>query len=243
MSFRPRSQTMIRITGLRAAGVIAFLALTVSASSAHATDFSKNHPNGFFWLGPGCCNGDARGGTRDYVNVPGTGTLPAAQCDLAYSRGTEETHNQQIQTGFHRCSSGAANGPCVSHPNWWSFVEIEDAGGSYHCTQFSDAGSGVNHKYSVYTGGGPGALTWTAFIDGASTGISLTFATASDVEIHEGTEYTGGFNDSFQVSVTFPGPWERWNGSSWVAVQSSYVQMDDGWVRTGGPPNSFTIAH
>lgn len=226
---------MIRVNTL-----VAVLAVLVGglafAGSATADDFRSTNPSGVFYLDSGCCSGAALKGTRDYINVGGGGSA-TAHCLVFSSYG--HSSSAMLQTGMFWCASGSSNGPCVNHTNWWSFIERQDSIG-YHCTQGSALSSGTNHLFTVDTTSG---TTWTAYIDGSSTGISQDFGSSSASKIAERSEYTGGNGASYFVSITFPGPWQRWDGSSWVNVQSSSTLAQDGWVLSGGPPNSFSFGH
>jgi hypothetical protein len=204
------------------------------ASSAMANSY------GHYDLHDPCCSGQNLYGTRASIRQD-TNSLPSGHFECQLYRSDAETTNALIQAGVVRCGSGSPglDGTCSLSNNLVRFVEQLLSSG-YTCYPKGGTSFGTDARFTVQR---TASSTWYAFIAGVKDTHAYTRMNEA-VYLIEGGEMTGPCTSAGSSSSRYgvSTAWQRYNGSSWVTVGSSYNNLDCGWSLSGGPTGAWTAS-
>lgn len=206
-----------------------------------------------FWFGHRdlivgqCCGGAGLYGTKASIYTPASPndlTFTEQRCFLARSSGEiSGGTGAGIQAGWVRCHPQfSLDGTCSTAGQLEQYVETV-AYGQYTCYPKGVIGYGVEVYYTVRRVGG---TQWYAYIGGVQDSHGIPMGGAE--YILEGGEINGFTstsctNNTGYADYALAVPWQRWTGTSWFTVQSSFIYLDCSWTTYGAPPGVFGFDH
>ncbi len=219
----------------------ALLAIVLAALFAVSPGPANAHSTGTFGhnsLATGCCGGANLYGTRAYITVTYLTLNNLVNCAAVRSDAENTGAASLIQTGAVRCYNDHV-GNCFPGTSLLRYVEIIKSGVE-SCFPHGTISFSTQHRYTVQR---TASAKWCAFINGIQYDCATGFFDNATYLI-EGGEYTDPSSScvsqsNFDAFATYSG-WDRYNGSSYVSVQSSSYHTDCNWTRTP-PPGSWWV--
>lgn len=188
------------------------------------------------YLNTSCC---ALKGSRATILSPLSSegaTQPNQFFDSAVYADNDDVNNGYlIQTGVTQVVF-APQGPSCQDNGLYYFVEIMVANVA-HCYYQGGAAYGTGHLHSVVRNADG---YWRAYLDGVYTGVSNAWSRCGGDAclISAWGEELSGVNGHWEAKFAGSGntPWQRWTGSTWYTIQSSYSFANAYWTLSGPFP-------